>query len=115
MGTNIWPSKQFSIALITYHAREPLYSNSAVIAWWLQSTSAQNSVPRVFFGQYFTAENIHRELLSLINPTFCGLSFSRFSATDIYFFPEKRMKEAFAYVLEFMPTLAKMKNDSTLM
>ena len=26
------------------HAREPLYSNRAVIAWWLQSTSAQNSV-----------------------------------------------------------------------
>ena len=25
-------------------AREPLYSNSAVIAWWLQSTSAQNNV-----------------------------------------------------------------------
>ena len=29
------------------HAREPLYLNSAVIAWWLQSTSAQNSVPIV--------------------------------------------------------------------
>ena len=27
------------------HAREPLYLNSAVIMWWLQSTSAQNSVP----------------------------------------------------------------------
>ena len=27
------------------HAREPLYSNSAVIAWRLQSTSAQTSVP----------------------------------------------------------------------
>ena len=25
------------------HAREPLYSKVAVIAWWLQSTSAQNS------------------------------------------------------------------------
>ena len=24
-----------------FFAREPLYSNSAVIAWWLQSTSAQ--------------------------------------------------------------------------
>ena len=29
----------------TLHAREPLYSKGAVIAWWLQSTSAQNSVP----------------------------------------------------------------------
>ena len=28
-----------------HHAREPLYSNSAVIARWLQSTSAQNNVP----------------------------------------------------------------------
>ena len=26
------------------HAREPLYSNSAVIAWWSQSTSGKNSV-----------------------------------------------------------------------
>ena len=26
------------------HARDPLYSNSAVIAWWLQTASAQNSV-----------------------------------------------------------------------
>ena len=25
------------------HAREPLYSKVAVITWWLQSTSAQNS------------------------------------------------------------------------
>ena len=24
---------------------EPLYSNSAAIAWWLQSTSAHNNVP----------------------------------------------------------------------
>ena len=31
---------------INNDARERLYSNSAVIAWWLQSTSAQNSVPR---------------------------------------------------------------------
>ena len=27
------------------HDREPLYSKGAVIAKWLQSTSAQNSVP----------------------------------------------------------------------
>ena len=27
------------------HAREPLYWNSAIIAMWLQSMSAQNSVP----------------------------------------------------------------------
>ena len=25
------------------HAREPLYLKGAVIAWWLQSTSAQNN------------------------------------------------------------------------
>ena len=27
------------------HASEPQYSKGAVIVWWLQSTSAQNSVP----------------------------------------------------------------------
>ena len=45
------------------HAREPLYSNSTVIAWCLQSTSAQN----IHFwltvihsmSQYFTAFNFH--------------------------------------------------------
>ena len=26
------------------HAREPLYSNSAVIAWWSQSTGGKNGV-----------------------------------------------------------------------
>ena len=26
------------------HAREPLYSNSAVTAWWSQSTSGNNDV-----------------------------------------------------------------------
>ena len=31
------------------HAREPLYSNGAVIAWWLQSTRAQNSVHIVLY------------------------------------------------------------------
>ena len=44
---------------------EPLYSNSAVIAWWLQSTSAQNNV---IFWSILTSENIHHELLSLIKP-----------------------------------------------
>ena len=34
---------------LLYIFREPLYSNSAVIAWWLQSTSAQNSVKRPVF------------------------------------------------------------------
>ena len=28
-----------------YHAREPLYSNRAVIVLWLQSTSAQHRIP----------------------------------------------------------------------
>ena len=31
------------------------------------------------------------------------------------FFLEKRLKKFFAYVLEFMLTLAKMQNNSTLM
>ena len=54
------------------HARDPLYSKGAVIPWWLQSTSVQNSVPSClkgyYFAQYFTSENIHSELLLLINP-----------------------------------------------
>ena len=45
------------------HAREPLYSNSAVIAWCSQSTGAQNIL--FWFtvihsmSQYFTAFNFH--------------------------------------------------------
>ena len=47
----------------SYHAREPLYSNSAVIAWCSQSTGAQN----ILFwhtlihsmSQYFTTFNFH--------------------------------------------------------
>ena len=111
-------------------AREPLYSNSAVNLWWLQSTRAQNSAPScskgLYFGQYFTFENIHCELLSLISPAvylldkiFCGFSDSCHSARVMpkmcFFFLKKRMKEFFAYVLEFMLTLAKMQNNSALM
>ena len=45
------------------HAREPLYSNSAVIAWCSQSTGAQN-ILFLFtvihsMSQYFTAFNFH--------------------------------------------------------
>ena len=45
------------------HAREPLYSNSAVIAWCSQSTSAQHIL--IWFtvvdsmSQYFTAFNFN--------------------------------------------------------
>ena len=49
---------------------------------------------------------------------FCGLSDCRFSARvmqKMYFFPEKRMNEIFSNVLEFMGTLAKMQDNSTLM
>ena len=34
-------------------------------------------------------------------------------AKNLIFFLKRRMKEFFAYVLEFMLTLAKMQNDST--
>ena len=50
---------------------------------------------------------------------FCGLSDSRYSARVmqkiLFFVPEKRMKEMFAYVLEFMLAFDKMKNTSPLM
>ena len=65
---------------------------------------------------------MHRKLLALINPAmyhFCGLSNSRYSAIDLCqkcdFFLKKRTKEMFAYVLEFMLTLATMQDNSTLM
>ena len=62
----------FIFNMDSLHAREPLYSKGAVKAWWLQSTSAQNSVPSClkekYFGQYFTSVNIHCKFLSLINP-----------------------------------------------
>ena len=54
------------------HAREPLYSNSAVIAWCSQSTGAQNILFWLTvihsMSQYFTAFNFydvffHLELL----------------------------------------------------
>ena len=110
-------------------AREPLYSNSAVNLWWLQSTRAQNSAPScskgLYFGQYFTFENIHCKILSFISPAvylldkiFCGFSDSCHFARvmrKMCFFLKKRMKEFFAYVLEFILTLAKMQNNSTLM
>ena len=108
-------AETYPFACNDMHARGPLYSNSAVIAWWLQSTSAQNSV---IFWSIFTSENIHRELLSLIKPAvylhniFCGLSDSRFSARVMPkcdFFLKKRLKEIFAYVLEFMLTFDKMQ------
>ena len=54
----------FSRAIISHtHAREPLYSNSAVIAWCSQSTGAQNIlfwIPVIHsMSQYFTAFNFH--------------------------------------------------------
>ena len=46
-----------------FHAREPLYSNSAVIAWCSQSTGTQNVLFRFTvihsMSQYFTAFNFH--------------------------------------------------------
>ena len=63
--------------LHVFIAREPLYSNSAAIKCWLQSTSAQNNAPilvvkkRNNLGQYFTSANILRLIVSLINPAVC--------------------------------------------
>ena len=45
--TDIWLEEDFSADVLAEwdHARELLYSNSAAIPWWLQSTSVQNNVP----------------------------------------------------------------------
>ena len=69
---------------------------------------------------FFASENIHCELLSLINPAvyLLGLSDSPYSARvmpKMCFFLKKRMKEIFAYVLEFMLTFDKMQNTSPFM
>ena len=51
------------IIKVLIHAREPLYSNSAVIAWCSQSSGAQNILFWVSvihsMSQYFTAFNFH--------------------------------------------------------
>ena len=53
----------YHLLVASLHAREPLYSNSAVIAWCSQSSGAQNIL--FWFtvihsmSQYFTAFNFH--------------------------------------------------------
>ena len=52
-----------------YHAREPLYPNSAVIMWGMQLHKiVYLAVKKGNILVIFTSENIHRELLSLIKP-----------------------------------------------
>ena len=65
---------------------------------------------------------MHCKILSLINPAvyllykfFVGLSDRRCMPKCDFFFLIKRMKETFAYVLEFMLTFDKMQNTNTLM
>ena len=69
----------------------------------------------LFFGQYFTSENVHHEIFSLINQAmyllniFCGLSDSHYSARvkrKNDFFLKKSMKKMSAFVREFMLTSA---------
>ena len=119
--------------LVWFHAREPLYSNSAVIAWWSQSTSGKNGVfmctlllKRVinllilYFWEYF--------LLIIITyiPSFvsayqyvCGLSDSQCSALFIqrkcFFSKKKDERFFFVYILKFMLTLYKTLNTMALM
>ena len=57
------PMVSFQYRTDILHAREPLYSNSAVIAWCSQSTGAQNILFWFILihsmSQYFTAFNFH--------------------------------------------------------
>ena len=75
---------------------------------------------------FFTSGNIHRKLLSLINPAMyllsnifaSGLSDSRYSTRVMQkcdFFLKKSSKDIFDYVLAFMLTFGKMQNTSPLM
>ena len=49
-----------------YHAREPLYSKSAVIAWWSQSTSGKNVHLAVEKGNKFLNISLLRVFLLII-------------------------------------------------
>ena len=79
---------------------------------------AKSPLSRKYFGQYYTSENIHRELLSLINPVAYLLN-KIFVALVSYaknvFFLKKEAERIFCNVLEFMLTLAKIENNSTSM
>ena len=46
---HIYPPVTICIICLS-HAREPLYPKDAAIPWWLQSTSAQKSVPSCLKG-----------------------------------------------------------------
>ena len=94
------------------HTREPLYSNRAVIAWWLQSTSAKivylgvnkgNILVNFLLLKIFIVNYYHLYIqLCICLTKFCGLSDSRYSArvmSKCDFFLKKRMEEIFAYVL----------------
>ena len=81
------------------HAREPLYSNSAVVAGWFQATRAQNSVSNCKEGSIF----VNILLLKTFFVDYCHIFLAVYLLNNMY-----------VYVLEFMLTLDKMQNISTL-
>ena len=70
--------------IFTFYVSEPLYSNSAAIVWWLQSTSAQNSVPTRVGISGTTAKSRQRKFVPLSHPgPFAVVATSRKSQTKV--------------------------------
>ena len=88
-----------------HHAREPLYSNSAVIAWCSQSTGAQNIL--FWFtainsiSQYFTAFNFHDVFFFIRN--YClGIAVHSGPKTAFKFENQQSTSQFLASQLDFM-------------
>ena len=91
------------------HVREPLYSNSAVIAWWLHkkeylAVNKGNILVNVLLVKIFIAHLIsitYKSNCVSSKQIFCGLSNRRYSTRVMPkcdFFLKKRMNEFFAHV-----------------
>ena len=99
-----------NVTLTLYsHVREPLYSNSVVIAWWLHkieylAVNKGNILVNVSLVKIFIANLIsitYKSSCVSAKQNFCGLSDRRYSTRVMPkcdFFLKKRMKEFFAYV-----------------
>ena len=64
---------------------------------------------KIFFANYFSCVSAEQDLYELSNNRYSARVMPRCD-----FFPEKRMKGIFVYVLEVMLTLDKMQNTSPL-
>ena len=107
------------------HVREPLYSNSAVIAWWLHkieylAVNKGNILVNVLLVKIFIANLIsitYKSSCVSAKQNFCGLSDRRYSTSVMPkcdFFPEKEDERIFC-LCGIMLTFDKMQNTNHLM